>query len=222
MSNGEKAAKTEHQGWSQAGVLGVGLVIASGSILADPILVRFVWPGIREFMSINVSVSLGLLNLSGLTFTPAFSMVLPLVLWGLFLLPWRRPRDSRVWREFFDCLARTVTFLVLLFVVAVVGEALGVMLEAALPEMEELNVAARVSLSINSPLSEIPGEMTIRFLGLVGMLTVAGGYVRRVVLRPVGRYLARAWPQRRAHREADKESERTAVRMPVDSRPRES
>jgi hypothetical protein len=217
VSNGDQSEKAEHKGWSQAGVLGVALVIASASVLVDPILVRFVWPGLRDFVSINVSVSLGMLKLPGVTLTPVFSIALPLVLWGLFLLPWRHAGDSRMWRECFDCLARTVTFLVLIFVVAVFGEALAVMVEAVVPEIKELNVAARVSMSVNSPLSDTPGEMTIRFIGLLGMLTVAGGYVRRVILKPVGGYLARAWPQHRARAGGSKP---TPVRMPVDRRPR--
>ncbi len=220
MSNGNQSGKTEHRGWSQAGVLGVGVVIAAASLLADPILVRYVWPRITELVSIKVSVSLGMLKLTGLTFTPFFSIVLPLVLWGLFLVPWRHLGDSHLWRECFDCLARTVTFLALIFAVAVLGEALAVMIETVVPEMKELNVAARVSIIVKAPVSDTPGEMTIRFIGLLGMLTVAGGYVRRIVLKPVGRYMAKVWPQGRPVREGDRKTEGTPVRLPTNRRPR--
>jgi hypothetical protein len=220
VSNGKQAEKTEHQGWSQAGVLGVGVVIAAASLLVDPILVRYVWPRITELVSIQVSVSLGMLKLSGLTFTPIFSIVLPLVLWGLFLTPWRHLGDSHLWRECFDCLARTVTFLFLIFAVAVLGEALAVMIETIVPEIGDLSVAARVSIIVKAPLSDTPGEMTIRCIGLIGMLTIAGGYVRRIVLKPVGRYMAEVWPQRRPDRKDDSGVEGTPVRLRADRRPK--
>jgi len=220
VSNGEQTDKTEHKGWSQAGVLGVGVVVASASVLADPILVRYVWPRITELVSIKVSVSLGMLKLTGVTLTPVFSIVLPLMLWGLFLVPWRHLGESHLWRECFDCLARTVTFLALIFAVAVLGEALAVMLETVAPEMKELNVAARVSIIVKAPMSDTPGEMTIRFLGLLGMLVVAGGYIRRIILKPVGRYLGMAWPHRRPDRRRARETEGTPVRLSADRRPR--